>query len=81
MHRGHAITSEGVSDVRSRGYLYPNLDGFGVWDEAGSTITWKVIELEAGKTYALPIRARSFHDLSGNECEVFDLIFTVAGED
>ena len=81
MRSGQAITGAGVRDIESRGYRYPDLEGFGEWDESGRTIRYHCQGLEVGETYALPIRERSFHDLSGNGCEAFDLIFTViAGE-
>jgi hypothetical protein len=81
MRSGYAITGAGVRDIKSRGYRYPDLEGSGEWDESGRTIRYHFQGLEVGETYALPIRERSFHDLSGNGCEALDLIFTViAGE-
>ena len=77
MRPGYAITNAGVRDVERRGYSYPDIEGFGVWDAAGSTITYHVVGLVPGNTYALPIRTRSFADVSGNACEEFDLLFTV----
>jgi hypothetical protein len=81
MRPGQAITNAGVRDVERRGYRYPDLGGFGEWDESGRTITWRCRDLQIGKTYGLPIRERSFHDLSGNGCEALDLIFTVVARD
>jgi hypothetical protein len=68
-------------NVERRGYRYPDLGGFGEWDASGRTITWRCRDLQIGKTYGLPIRERSFHDLSGNGCEALDLIFTVVARD
>jgi hypothetical protein len=79
MQPGRAITGAGVADIERRGYRYPDLDGFGEWDASGRTLTWPCQGLEIGETYALPIRERSFHDLSGNGCEELDLVFSVVG--
>ena len=77
MQAGQAITTAGVRDIESRGYHCPNLEGPGEWDESARTITYHCQGLEIGETYALPIRERSFHDLSGNGCDALDLVFTV----
>ncbi|MEM7306144.1 MAG: M1 family aminopeptidase [Planctomycetota bacterium] len=81
MQAGYAITGSGVRDIERRGYRCPELGGRGEWDESGRTITYACEDLEVGETYALPIRERSFHDLSGNGCEPLDLVFTVVADE
>ncbi|MFT4542956.1 MAG: hypothetical protein ACI841_003181 [Planctomycetota bacterium] len=78
MQYGQAITGEGVRDIKARGFAYPKLDGFGEWDELGRTLRYRCSGLVPGMQYALPIRARGFRDLTGNKCEDFDLIFSIA---